>query len=436
MRFPVLLLLFCFLVSSFLRAQTPISIPYQNNPPLIDGLMNDWDITKSTGYQCVKFKVSSPNYVRWQLGYDELHLYGYVEVHDQQLIRLTNDASGSPRVAFNDAFELYVDTKHDSHNQMDVNDFQVIMNLDGKFTAFRGGDRFLLQVEKYRVPKDTMTAQFVAEVATKVFGTINNNQDIDSMWVAEFRIPWATLGITEREDYRFKLDLCFEDADSLLDIRPIPDDQAIPNFGFESFTGTTNFGFPANWKEVVLTGHASAWKKFSTHYSTYWWVLVLLIGLVFLPSLAVLARQNYRLRQVLPKSVETDLRLQAAYVDTQKVVRKHTETSITEERLLIGKARELVSKNFEKDISPSDLAKELAVSLRQLQRIFKEELNLSPNDFLTTLKMEEAARLLRETSLTISEVAYAVGFNDPSYFGRVFRKYFGKSPKELANERL
>lgn len=436
MRFSALLLLFYFLVSSFLWAQTPISIPYQNNPPLIDGLTNDWDITQSAGYQCVKFKVSSPNHVRWQLGYDELHLYGYVEVHDQQLIRLTNDASGSPRVAFNDAIELYIDTKHDSHNQMDVNDFQVIMNLDGKFTAFRGGDRFLLQVEKYRVPKDTMTAQFVAEVATKVLGTINNNQDIDSMWVAEFRIPWATLGITEREDYQFKLDLCFEDADSLLDIRPIPDDQAIPNFGFESFTGTTNFGFPSNWKEVVLTGHASAWKQFSNHYSMYWWVLVLLIGLVFLPSLAVLARQNYRLRQVLPKSIETDLRLQAAYVDTQKIARKHTETSITEERLLIGKARELVSKNFEKDISPSDLAKELAVSLRQLQRIFKEELNLSPNDFLTTLKMEEAARLLRETSLTISEVAYAVGFNDPSYFGRVFRKYFGKSPKELANERL
>lgn len=436
MRFPALIFLSYFLVSSFLRAQTPIPIPYQNNPPLIDGLINDWDIIKSIGYQCVKFKVRSPNRVRWQFGYDELHLYGYVEVHDQQLIRLTNDASGSPRVAFNDAIELYLDTKHDSHASMDVNDFQIIMNLDGKFTAFRGGDRFLLQVEKYQVPKDTITGQFVAEVATKVFGTINNNQDIDSMWVAEFRIPWATLGITEQEGYRFKLDLCFDDADSLLDIRPIPDDQAIPNFGFESFTGTTNFGFPSHWKEVALTGHASAWKQFSTHYSAYWWVLVLLIGFVFLPSLIVLARQNYRLRLVLPKSTQIDLRLQAAFVEPQKMVQKNVESTITEEKILIRKARDFVSKNFEKDISPSDLAKELAVSLRQLQRIFKEELNLSPNDFITTLKMEEAARLLKETSLSISEVAYAVGFNDPSYFGRVFRKYFGKSPKELANERL
>jgi AraC-like DNA-binding protein len=44
--------------------------------------------------------------------------------------------------------------------------------------------------------------------------------------------------------------------------------------------------------------------------------------------------------------------------------------------------------------------------------------------------MERAAAMLREGKQNVSEVAWALGFTDPAYFSKVFKKYFGRSPKE------
>ena len=85
--------------------------------------------------------------------------------------------------------------------------------------------------------------------------------------------------------------------------------------------------------------------------------------------------------------------------------------------------------NLEKDITPNELAQEMATSIRQLQRTFKDELSITPNTFITTIKMEEAAILLKAKEMNISEVAYAVGFSDPAYFTKVFKKYFNQNPK-------
>jgi len=45
--------------------------------------------------------------------------------------------------------------------------------------------------------------------------------------------------------------------------------------------------------------------------------------------------------------------------------------------------------------------------------------------------MNEASRMLKENNLTVSEIAYKVGYNDPSYFSRSFKKMFGKNPTEI-----
>ena len=79
-----------------------------------------------------------------------------------------------------------------------------------------------------------------------------------------------------------------------------------------------------------------------------------------------------------------------------------------------------------------DLAYELAVSERQLHRNTKNFLGLTPNNYIRILKLHRAKQYLEDYAYrTISEVAYAVGFNDTHYFSKIFFHQYGQPPKEL-----
>jgi len=70
--------------------------------------------------------------------------------------------------------------------------------------------------------------------------------------------------------------------------------------------------------------------------------------------------------------------------------------------------------------------------LRQhLNRKLKGVLGVSANQFITTLRLKRAAHLLEQRSATVTEIAYAAGFNNPAYFAECFRKQFGCSPSEV-----
>ena len=64
-----------------------------------------------------------------------------------------------------------------------------------------------------------------------------------------------------------------------------------------------------------------------------------------------------------------------------------------------------------------------------LRRAFKKEFNMTITDFLTQVRMEKAKELLAQ-NYKLSDISEMVGFNDSSYFSKVFKKYFGKSPSE------
>ena len=90
----------------------------------------------------------------------------------------------------------------------------------------------------------------------------------------------------------------------------------------------------------------------------------------------------------------------------------------------------------EANISNSDadvamMAEACAMSRSVLQRKMKHLLGISPADFLREARMKRAVQLLRTTDKTVSEVAFAVGFNDPKYFSRCFRQSIGQSPSDM-----
>jgi AraC-like DNA-binding protein len=87
-----------------------------------------------------------------------------------------------------------------------------------------------------------------------------------------------------------------------------------------------------------------------------------------------------------------------------------------------------IRKNFTEKITLEEVAAEVSLSPTYFSRIFKEEAGQSFKSFLNNLRITEAKNMLRETDITLIEIASQVGFEDQSYFSRVFRNIVGVSP--------
>ncbi len=101
------------------------------------------------------------------------------------------------------------------------------------------------------------------------------------------------------------------------------------------------------------------------------------------------------------------------------------------DQLFLEKIKTYVIENIDKDeLSVENTAIELGMSRPVLYRKIKSLTDLSPQQLLMTIKLKEAARILKEENKNISETAYMIGFTDPKYFSQTFKKYFGMTPSE------
>ncbi|WP_339708624.1 two-component regulator propeller domain-containing protein [uncultured Kriegella sp.] len=83
------------------------------------------------------------------------------------------------------------------------------------------------------------------------------------------------------------------------------------------------------------------------------------------------------------------------------------------------------------EMSTSFLCSELGMSSSKLYRKIKELTDLAPNEFIRTIRLKESAQLLKTKKYNVSEVTNLIGFNDPLYFSRCFKKQFGFPPSKL-----
>ncbi|MCA9813241.1 MAG: helix-turn-helix transcriptional regulator [Nitrosarchaeum sp.] len=95
----------------------------------------------------------------------------------------------------------------------------------------------------------------------------------------------------------------------------------------------------------------------------------------------------------------------------------------------------VVETHLTKQPSINAIADKLALTTNSLYRIVKEFSGTSPKDFLTNRLMIEAQRKLHYSNLSVKELAYELGFNDPNYFSRLFKKCTGKSVSEVLESR-
>ncbi len=87
-----------------------------------------------------------------------------------------------------------------------------------------------------------------------------------------------------------------------------------------------------------------------------------------------------------------------------------------------------MQKNTAKLLSVAEMAEEARLSTSHLSRIFKNKTGASPMDYFIGLKMQEAIRLLSNKSMRVNEVAFTLGYTDPFYFSRIFKKQIGSTP--------
>lgn len=82
------------------------------------------------------------------------------------------------------------------------------------------------------------------------------------------------------------------------------------------------------------------------------------------------------------------------------------------------------------DLKVDDMAVALSMGRSTFYARLKQIADMSPNDFLRHVRMKRAEDLVAESSMTFSQIAYSVGFSDPKYFGKCFKKHTGMSPSE------
>jgi signal transduction histidine kinase/DNA-binding LacI/PurR family transcriptional regulator/AraC-like DNA-binding protein/DNA-binding response OmpR family regulator len=86
--------------------------------------------------------------------------------------------------------------------------------------------------------------------------------------------------------------------------------------------------------------------------------------------------------------------------------------------------------DYSRPLSRKEVAQVIGLSENYLSQIFRQELGISPWEYLNRYRIKQARELLAHTDESISSIAMEVGFEDPSYFGRVFHKITGLSPRE------
>jgi AraC-like DNA-binding protein len=105
-------------------------------------------------------------------------------------------------------------------------------------------------------------------------------------------------------------------------------------------------------------------------------------------------------------------------------------SSSLEDRL--GPAVFFVQQNFSQSIYSDAMARLCGMSAAHFSRVFKKRYGLTFQEFLLRYRVREGCKLLHGPATNIADIAYSVGFSDPSYFARVFKRFMGSAPSEYS----
>lgn len=112
------------------------------------------------------------------------------------------------------------------------------------------------------------------------------------------------------------------------------------------------------------------------------------------------------------------------------------DAGISRSRMRFQIINKLITENYGRKITLSEAASAVKMNPTAFCNAFKATTGLTFNNYLTTYRLQTAARLLTTTMLNISEIAYKIGFGDFAHFTRTFTHYYGMSPTQYRKQQM
>jgi transcriptional regulator GlxA family with amidase domain len=109
-----------------------------------------------------------------------------------------------------------------------------------------------------------------------------------------------------------------------------------------------------------------------------------------------------------------------------------TRLRVTNSKVL--KIVNLMERNLEQPIDNQGLAQRAGITARQMERLFRRHLGVSPSEFYRNLRLTRARHLLRQTDMSVLDIAMASGFSSASCLSRRYRAHFGVAPRDDREE--
>jgi two-component system response regulator YesN len=103
----------------------------------------------------------------------------------------------------------------------------------------------------------------------------------------------------------------------------------------------------------------------------------------------------------------------------------------TKMSLAVAKVKKYLDTHFSEDISLDKMAEQVNISPYYFSKLFKQETGTGFNNYLTKIRIEKAKSLLENTDMPIKEICAEIGYQDPNYLSRLFKRWTGLSPTEL-----
>jgi transcriptional regulator GlxA family with amidase domain len=123
-----------------------------------------------------------------------------------------------------------------------------------------------------------------------------------------------------------------------------------------------------------------------------------------------------------------DLMIYSSIRTDQDTQRLSIPTRIGVRHPKLSQVIQMMEGNIEDPMSPADLAEEVGMSTRQLERLFRRYLNRSPKRYYMELRLQKARNLLMQTDMSVINVALACGFASPSHFSKCYRSHYNTTP--------
>lgn len=153
-------------------------------------------------------------------------------------------------------------------------------------------------------------------------------------------------------------------------------------------------------------------------------------------------RGKWNEETVLPLCEKLDMLIRSNATQMEKtlvfymILRELNKYNKTNANPLARTIMDEINKTYKGKIGLKEIAKKLYVSTNYLISVFKKEYGLTPHKHLTNLRLEEARRLLLDTTRSEEEIAFSVGFSDFSVFYKAFIKNYGCAPGTVRNKNV